>query len=293
MSDSQELETKPGSDVDVDQMAAFEFPVAWDCLIDPDALLAKDNLPSTYRAAGNFRDPDAQWSMVVPRMTNHTAAAATLTLPVPASFTTPLFAAPRYVAPKFEVSLDTASLAVKTLLIAAVVMLLVPGWRDIGSPGARAVRLESSMNQAEWIRQSVAAGTVILHRQSLVQNDYRLDFLWRPSATGVTWFVRFEDPRNYGGLRIKPVPMAPRMFVVEHFAVLNGAVRSRATKLVVIPKQETVAIRTDAAGNSFHLYVNGNPVTQWTDPRLTSGAIGFFEDNARQNDIQSIRISSR
>ena len=75
------------------------------------------------------------------------APAASVRLLAAPSAQTARFAAPRYVVPKFEVSSDSVSLAVKVVLSAAVALLLAPGWRNNGSPGARALELESTMSE--------------------------------------------------------------------------------------------------------------------------------------------------
>jgi hypothetical protein len=104
--------------------------------------------------------------MVIPKLAP-AAAAPHLLLAVESALPA-TFAAPKYVIPKFEVSSDSSSLAVKFLLSVSVTLLLVPGWRNTGSPGARAVEIESSMRESGWARQSAGqARQLVLYRASL------------------------------------------------------------------------------------------------------------------------------
>lgn len=288
MSNPQAIETARGGIADAEQMTPFHFPVIWSSLVDPGALASINNLPVIAEPRPTGYDPAMQWSMVVPKMTQ----AAALALPAAGSEVA-RFAAPRYVAPRFEVSLHSASLAVKMLLSAAVVMLLVPGWRDAGSPGASAVQLESTLSETNWLRQSAPDGNLVLYRPSSGQADYRLQFNWSVNPRGVAWVFRFQDAGNYYGVRIKPFgPMPFRRLSVERFAIHNGAAQSRSTKLLTLPgRYAAIPIRMDAAGASFKIYLAGNPVIQWMDTRLTTGSLGFFEDGAGHGEMHSIRIS--
>jgi hypothetical protein len=235
---------------------------------------------------------NVQWAMVIPKLVP-TMAAPRL-LPAAESACDAIFAAPKYVIPKFEVSSDSTSLAVKFLLSVSVTLLLVPGWRDIGSPGARAVEIESSMRESGWARQSAGqARQLVLYRASLPATDYRLDFTWKLNPQGVACVFRAKDSNNYGAVRIKRLgPESSRAILVEHFAVLRGVEKSRGQRTLTLPGNgATLEAAINIAGPVFRLYLEGTLVSQWTDSRLTSGGLGFLEEGSRPVKVQSVRIS--
>jgi hypothetical protein len=278
---------------ETEQAVRFRFPVSWSTLVDASALAPRASqahvvaLPHQAPA-----DSSVQWAMVVPKLAP--AAAAPHLLPAVESEFPPTFAAPKYVIPKFEVSSDSSSLAVKFLLSVSVTLLLVPGWRNTGSPGARAVEIESGMRESGWARESAGqARQLVLYRASLPATDYRLDFTWRPDPQGVTCVFRAKDSNNYGAVRIKHVgPESSRAILVERFDVLRGIEKSRVQRALTLPGDgATLQAAINIAGPVFRLYLEGALVSQWTDSRLTSGGLGFLEEGSRPVKVQSVRIS--
>jgi len=230
--------------------------------------------------------------MVIPKLAP--LAAAPRLLPAVGPEFAATFAAPKYVIPKFEVSSGASSVAVKFLLISSVTLLLVPGWRNTGSPGARAVEIESSMSQSGWVRESTAqARQLVLYRASAGATGYRLDFTWRIDPPGVACAFRAQDSNNYYAVRIKPLgPAFSRTFSVERFAVLRGIEKSRVQRVVALPgKSSSLRAAMDVAGPVFRLYLDGTLVSQWTESRLTAGGLGFLEEAGQPAEVQSVRIS--
>ena len=285
MPDPQFSRLAESAAADSEHAVPFNFPVSWSSLIDPDALTAKNQALVPTPPPRSPDDPTLQWSMVVPRMQH--GSAAVLALPAPGS--TARFPFPRYVAPKFEVSLHSGSIAVKMILLAAAAMLLVPGWRDVASPGARAVQLESGIEQRNWIR---AGETLVLYRPSVGKSDYQLDFDWKVNPKGIAWVVRAKDSGNYYALRLKPSGSeSSRTFTLERITMLRGAERSHTSRIVRFSKPD-VQIRMDVAGSTFKLAIDGAAVSQWNDTRLAAGAFGFIEQPRGPLQIASLRVSS-
>ncbi len=267
----------------------FRFPLRWSTLLDPSALSDQARVVTPPQASA---DSSVQWAMVIPRL--DPPAAAPRLLPAAGFGYAPTFAAPKYVIPKFEVSSDSTSLAVKFLLSVSVTLLLVPGWRNTGSPGARAVEIESGMRESGWARQSAGpAKQLVLYRASLPAADYRLDFTWRVNPQGVACVFRAKDSNNYYIVRIKPVsPESSRAISVERFAVLRGIEKSRVQRVLALHgKSAPLQAAINIAGPVFRLYLEGTLVTQWTDSRLTSGGLGFLEEGSRPVEVQSVRIT--
>lgn len=273
--------------IETDQAASFRFPLTWAALVDSHAPLVSQTVPVVAPRTAT-RDPGLQWAMVVPKFAPP-AAPTLLLAPVDAG-ETPRFDAPKYVVPRFEVKSDSASLAVKLVLSAFVILLFIPGWRNTGSPGARAVEAESTMSARDWIRPS---GELALFEPSLGQADYRIEFNWRVNPRGLAWVFRAQDKDNYYAFRIKPdAGGASRMLSVSHFMVYRGVEKSRTTKATAISKDDpSLRVKMDVAGSAFKLYLDGVPVSQWNDTRLTTGGFGFLEAGPERARVQSLRMS--
>lgn len=228
--------------------------------------------------------------MVIPKLAP--ASPAPRLLPAAESGWDASFAPPKYVLPKFEVSSDAASLAVKLVFCAIVILLLVPGSRNTGSAGARAIEMESSMSERVWARSPAGpARQLALYRASAGAADYRLDFTWKINSQGVGWVFRAKDGKNYFAARIQP-GTSPGSFTLERFAVIQGAEKSRVQRVLTLPtKDASLRAATLVAGSTFRLYVNGNLVSQWNDSRLPAGAVGFLEESRQTVGLQSVRIS--
>lgn len=275
-----------------EQAVRFRFPVRWSTLVDPSAVAPRPGQAHIVAPPRAPADSSVQWAMVIPKLAP--AAAAPRLLPAVESAFPPTFAAPKYVIPKFEVSSGSSSLAVKFLLSASVTLLLVPGWRDVGSPGARAVEIESSMRESGWARESAGqARQLVLYRASLPATDYRLDFTWRFNPQGLACVFRAKDGNNYGAVRIKHVGSeSSRAISVERFTVSRGLEKSRVQRVLTLPGDgAALEAAMNIAGPVFRLYLDGTLVSQWTDSRLTSGGLGFLEEGARPVKVQSVRIS--
>ena len=270
----------------------FRFPVRWSTLLVPPALPPLEDEARVLTPENAPANSSVQWAMVIPKLAPHAAVPRLLPAAGPEFAAT--FAAPKYVIPKFEVSSSASSVAVKFLLAVSVTLLLVPGWRNIGSPGARAVEIESSMSESGWARESTAqARQLVLYRASLSATDYRLDFSWRINPQGVACVFRAQDSNNYYAVRIKPVGSASsRTFSIERFAVLRGIEKSRIQRVIALAvKNPSLRAAMDVAGPVFRLYLEGTLVSQWTESRLIAGGLGFLEEAGRPAEVHSVRIS--
>jgi hypothetical protein len=268
----------------------FRFPVTWSTLVDPAALAPHPDNARVVTPRNRAADTNVEWAMVIPRLAP--ASPAARLLPAAESGWDAAFAPPKYVLPKFEVSSDSASLAVKLVLSASVMLLLVPGWRNTGSPGSRAIEMESSMSERAWMREPAGpAKHLALYRASAGATDYRLDFTWRTNPQGVSWVFRAKDGKNYFAAHIKPLT-SPGAFSIERFAAIKGVEKSRVQRVLTLPgKDPSLRVATEIAGPMFRIYLNGNLVSQWTDSRLPDGGVGFLEESRQTVGLQSVRIS--
>jgi hypothetical protein len=278
---------------ETERAVRFQFPVTWSTLLDASARRLPYEQARVVTPEEASRNSSAQWAMVIPKLAPQSSAPVGL-LPAIESDWRPTFAAPKYVIPKFEVSSAASSLAVKFLLSVSATLLLVPGWRNTGSPGARAVEMESSMRESGWARQ--AAGRerqLVLYRASLGATDYRLDFTWRITTPGITCVFRAKDGNNFYAVHIQPVGSeTSRTFSIERFAQLRGAEKSRVRRVLTLPgKGPSLAAAMDVSGSLFRLYLGGTLVSQWNESRLNSGGLGFIEEGRHPVGVQAARIS--
>jgi hypothetical protein len=80
--------------------------------------------------------------------------------------------------------------------------------------------------------------------------------------------------------------------VVEHFGVLGGVEGPHSRRVVPLGGNAgLVRVRMDAIGPSFTLSLQGSPADYWTDPRLASGPLGFYDDLGQRPEVQSLRFT--
>jgi hypothetical protein len=278
---------------ETERAVRFRFPVTWSSLLDASALGPAGERARVVTPEEAARDSSAQWAMVIPKLAPQ-ASATVRSLPAIEADWHPTFAAPKYVIPKFEVSSGASSIAVKFLLSVSATLLLVPGWKNTGSPGARAVEMESGMRESGWARE--AAGPekqLVLYRASLSATDYRLDFTWRITTPGVTCVFRAKDGNNFYAVHIQPVSSeSSRTFTIERFTQLRGVERSRVRRVLTLPgKGPSLSAAIDVSGSLFRLYLEGTLVSQWNESRLNSGGLGFLEEGRQPVGLQAARIS--
>ena len=134
---------------------------------------------------------------------------------------------------------------------------------------------------------------LVLYRPSLNAADGRLEFTWRVDEKGVGWVFRAKDVNNYYAARIKVVRPGPAAtLAVEHFTVYQGAESAHSEKVLAFSRSVPVlSIRMEVAGPSFTLYLQGSAAEYWSDTRLTTGGVGFYEERNRPAEVQSLRMS--
>ncbi len=249
----------------------------------------------------------ARWEMMVPRMARPparpvanlsaaapSAKAASLPAPVnspaaPVSAAPATASVPSQFAPSFSLDSPEDQFLARywPQIVFAAIAIVAIGCLLWGlsspSPAARSAT-SSAINTASWSRLSVSpsARSLTLYEPSRAESDYRMEFSWVPDAAGVGWVFRTRDGNNYYAARLSLQQSgANGVLAAEHFSVLAGAESAHSRK--VIPLGNTaglVKVHMDAIGPAFKLFVEDNPADSWTDARLGSGALGFYDDGA-------------
>lgn len=237
-----------------------------------------------------------QWEMVVPKMVRtakkasprarRSADSAPIETPPPNLYTT---------ASTFRKSFSL-KLCVGVIAAAAVV---VPVWRRAARTGPSTV--QTSIEGGDWWRQSAVGGDpgvklarqLVLYRPALTAKDSRLEFAWTVASGDVGLVFRAKDLGNYYAVRLKLLQAGPTPTLsAEFFSVYQFVESPHTEKVLVFSKNDPVLlVRMDIFGPSFTLYLQDNATEFWTDARMTSGALGFFEEGNKSAEVRGLRMS--
>jgi hypothetical protein len=123
--------------------------------------------------------------------------------------------------------------------------------------------------------------------------NYRIDFSWVPDPRGVGWIFRATDSANYYAAKLRLVQAgAIPTLSAEHFAVVKGVEGAHSRKVITLSRAlREVAVRMDANGPAFTLFLQGNPADYWTDERFESGSLGFYEEGGERPVLQGLRFT--
>ena len=169
---------------------------------------------------------------------------------------------------------QTASRSAATAPATASVAAGVPisgGWIDDWADAARTNR-----------HISVLSGSAKL-------SDYRVELDAQIQTKAIGWIFRGLNPRNYyvNKLEIIKPGLEPTVALV-HFAVVDGHDESRV--VVPLPMKvrvdTTYKIRSEAVGNHFTTWIQGQKIDEWTDSRFGSGGVGLFSEGDEQAALQ-------
>jgi len=252
----------------------------------------------------------AQWEMVIPKMVRppvKPAALRTPVAPVPASRTiaaaAPVTTGARaeFTAPSLQsVTPDNTFLvrfwrqiAVAVVAIGAVAYLF-SGNSSTAVPSSAPLAAEAP-SVGGWTRVSISppGRFMSVYEPSRVESDYRLEFGWVPDARGVGWVFRTRDANDYYATRLTLLqPGANLILAAEHFNVSAGVESAHSRKVIPLANNSgLVRVRMDAIGPAFTLSLQDSPVDYWTDARLDSGALGFYDEGGQRPEVQALRFT--
>jgi hypothetical protein len=262
------------------------------------------------RGASGPTDAKPQWEMVIPKMvrpaTKRVAdriAAAPLA-PAPAAVPSAKgdnaakSALAESLAPAFALPEQSRLARSWRLLALLTVILLAVGftlWVRPDSAASRREQVDESLNRGGWSRRSILpqGRMMSVYEASREESDYRLEFGWVPDAKGVGWVFRTRDAGDYYATRISLLqPGARVVLVVEHFSVSGGVEGAHSRRIVPLGSNAgLVRVRMDAIGPAFALSLQGSPADYWTDARLDSGPLGFYDERGQRPEVQSLRFT--
>ena len=271
--------------------------------------------PAAETAAIGTKKPSpggsVQWEMVVPKMIRTTAKKTyrgglkSLSTPKAVERETVEESVPGFCAVSDSPSSRTVQSFVspKYIVFVSVGLLAigVPIWKHLGSARKDGLEIQASTRAGGWAREAVTridpgfnrSRELVIYRPSLKATDGRFEFDWKPTTTALGWVFRARDTANYYAMTIKLIREQPTPTIsIGHFTVYRGIESGRAEKVLVLQRGEPkLRIRTEIAGPAFTVYVGTNAAEYWTDARIVSGGLGFFEEWRQGSDVQSVRMS--
>jgi hypothetical protein len=249
-------------------------------------------VPRKAGSAGGF-----QWEMVVPKMVRTAKKAAPRSRRAGES-TAPLEQTPPnlYTASSNFRKSFSLKLCAGVLGAAAIV---VPLWKHAARPASNTV--QTSIDGGDWVREASSGGDpgvkqsrqLVLYRPALKSKDSRLEFAWTVASGDVGLVFRAKDLGNYYAIRLKVLKAgATPTLAAEYFSVYQFVESPHTEKVLVFSRNDpTLLVRLDIFGPTFTLYLQDNATEFWTDARMTSGALGFFEEWNRGAEVRGLRMS--
>jgi len=140
----------------------------------------------------------------------------------------------------------------------------------------------------------VRPGQLALYRPTIYMDDYQLSFAGQIEENGLSWAVRAADSENYYAIRLvvsEPGPI-PRVNIVR-FPVVDGRRGQATTSPLPFPIRngQTHEIGTSVNGDDFTLYVNGRVVDYWSEPRLSTGGVGFLRTSGETSRLRWVSVT--
>jgi tetratricopeptide (TPR) repeat protein len=138
-------------------------------------------------------------------------------------------------------------------------------------------------------------GRLALYRPSVPLSDYRLEFLAQIESRSVDWVVRAQDANNYYALKFTVVEPGPRPLVaMVRYPVVGGNQGDRVqTPLrLMIHANTPYRVTVDVKGNRFRTYIEGQEADFWTEDRLKTGGVGFFNEAGERARLYWVKVES-
>jgi hypothetical protein len=264
------------------------------------AALDADEPGGRLRPAGSAM----RWEMMVPKMDRPVTKSVAPPVPIypaPGPTSSPLTATAKIpmagAAPAFAVAEESRfARAWRPLALLAIIAVAIgfTVWvRPAKDPSSRE-QVADSFHRGGWVRRSLLppGRMMSVYEPSRDESDYRIEFEWVPDERGVGWVVRTSDAGDYYAARVSLLQPRSSVVVAEHFTVRGGLESAHSRRVVQVGNHAgLVRVRMDAIGPAFTLSLQGSPADYWTDERLNSGALGFYDERGLRPVIQSLRFT--
>jgi hypothetical protein len=140
----------------------------------------------------------------------------------------------------------------------------------------------------------VNPGALSVFAPSMPLVDYDLDALLQIEAKGIGMAFRVASSQSYQVAKlIAGSSGGMSTLALERYAVISGHA-SRPIRTVVAERfqHDTLyRIHLEVRGDAFALYVQGNLIDYWSDPRLSTGGVGLFCSPGEHARVAWVRVS--
>jgi hypothetical protein len=183
-------------------------------------------------------------------------------------------------------------------LIGGLIYFAVSGRVSSTLQAARPEPQAITMSEASWTTDSASdysgmrrGRLITAYRPSLKLSDYKFEFTGVIEKKALGWVFRASDTSNYYGMKLEAADSG--QLTLSRFAVVDGRESSLSEKPLPMKAGPggTIRVRLEAKGPRFSVYVQGDPAEEWSDNRLTRGAVGFMNDREERGRSTSVHFS--
>src|SRR5579872_1224773 len=142
----------------------------------------------------------------------------------------------------------------------------------------------------------IAPGSLRIWDRSKNLENYQMEFQGQIEKRSLSWAFRASNAANYYAAKIvitKPGPL-PNAGLI-HYAMLNGHEfdRVQLPLPLTLTRGENYRVRVSVQDDHFVTYLDGQPISSWTDTRLKRGGIGFFAEGDDEQRVSWVNLSER
>jgi hypothetical protein len=140
----------------------------------------------------------------------------------------------------------------------------------------------------------VSLGAMSLFEPSLPLKNYDLDALVQIEAKGLGLVFRAASPQNYqvAKLLVEGSGAMPSLALQRYAVIAGHGTRAVITRFPQHFQSDTMyRVHLEVRGDAFALYVQGNLMDYWSDPRLASGGVGLFCSAGEHARVAWVRVS--
>jgi hypothetical protein len=140
----------------------------------------------------------------------------------------------------------------------------------------------------------VNLGALSFFEPSLPLTNYDLDALVQIESKGFGLAFRAASQQSYQATKIRLEGSGPMpALAVERYRVIGGrASRPVSTRYPKHFQADTLyRVHLEVRGDAFALYVQGDLIDYWTDPKLATGGVGLFCSAGEHARVAWIRVS--
>ncbi len=179
------------------------------------------------------------------------------------------------------------------VVVAAVTCLIV---RKPSSSGSATV--SSNLRQSIAGRAQVQLYDDFQHGldswETLPLTDYDVDCVAQVVNKGFGLIFRATSRSTYQAVKFIAEDSGPMTsMMLERYRVVDGheSARARVRCPTRFQTDTLYRVHLQARGDSFTLYIQGQLIDSWSDPRLPSGGVGFFCTNGERARIAWVQVS--